>query len=108
VHTAYGCCSQVRALLLLRCSFVLPSYQPPLLVRCRPQPLVGEQRLTDTIQPLHTPTAGAIQCQACRQVAFCSSECAAAAANKPWVHAAATCKCVPQLYLDAGLDTLVH
>ena len=39
------------------------------------------------------PPTGSLPCQSCHQVAFCSQECAAQAAAKPWVHANATCRC---------------
>jgi len=34
----------------------------------------------------------ALPCASCRQVAFCSGACAAAAASEPWVHAPETCR----------------
>jgi hypothetical protein len=51
--------------------------------------------LMQTVQT--QPLPGAIPCQACRQVAFCSAACAAAAAAKPWVHADATCRALSAL-----------
>jgi hypothetical protein len=40
--------------------------------------------------------AAAVGCPSCRQVAFCSPACAAAASQEPWVHAPATCQAYAQ------------
>jgi hypothetical protein len=43
-------------------------------------------------------TSGAVGCDSCQQVRFCSAHCQQLAAAKPWVHAPATCRYAANWY----------